>query len=76
MTHALELDDTSVEVHLALGRLLMQFEYDWQGAEQRISAALELNPNSGEVHGQYSEYLFNIGRKADGEQRARFGSGS
>jgi TolB-like protein len=67
LTHALQLDETSVEAHLALGRLLMQYEYDWRGAEREYRRALELNPNSGEAHGQYSEYLFNIGRTGEGE---------
>lgn len=68
LTHALQFDETSVEAHLALGRLLMQYEYDWRGAEREYRRALELNPNSGEAHGQYSEYLFNVGRRADGER--------
>jgi TolB-like protein/DNA-binding winged helix-turn-helix (wHTH) protein len=67
LTHALQLDETCVEAHLALGRLLMQYEYDWRGAEREYRRALELNPNSGEAHGQYSEYLFNIGHAGEGE---------
>jgi TolB-like protein/DNA-binding winged helix-turn-helix (wHTH) protein len=68
LTHALKIDETSFEAHLAMGKQLMQYEYDWLGAEREYRRALELNPNSGEAHGQYSEYLFNIGRTVEGEQ--------
>jgi TolB-like protein/DNA-binding winged helix-turn-helix (wHTH) protein len=68
LTKALELDDSNVDVHLALARLLMQFEYDWQGAEQQYRAALELAPNSGDVHSEYSEYLENVGRNSEGDK--------
>lgn len=68
LTKALELDDTNVEVHLALARLLMQFEYDWQGAEQQYRTALELAPNSGDVHSEYSDYLENVGRNSEGDK--------
>ena len=68
LTRALELDDTNVAARLALARLLMQYEYDWQGAEQQYRRALELSPNSGDVHSEYSEYLKNVGRISEGEK--------
>jgi TolB-like protein/DNA-binding winged helix-turn-helix (wHTH) protein len=66
LTEALELDDTNVEVHLAFARLLMQFEYDWPGAEQQYRRALELAPSSGDAHSEYSDYLENVGRSSEG----------
>lgn len=68
LARALELDDANVEAHLALARLLMQFEYDWQGAEQHYRKALEVSPNSGNVHSEYSEYLENVGRISEGDK--------
>jgi TolB-like protein/DNA-binding winged helix-turn-helix (wHTH) protein len=68
LTRALELDDTNVEARLALARLLMQYEYDWQGAEQQYRKALELSPNSGSVHSEYSDYLENVGRNSEGDK--------
>ena len=68
LTKALELDERNVEAHLALARLLMQFEYDWPGAERQYRRAVELSPNSGEAHFQYSEYLENVGRNAEGDK--------
>jgi TolB-like protein/DNA-binding winged helix-turn-helix (wHTH) protein len=66
LTKALEMDVKNVDAHLALGRLLMQYEYDWSGAEREYKRALELNPNSGDAHYYYSEFLYNIGRRAEG----------
>jgi len=68
LIRALELDDSNVEAHLALARLLMQYEYDWQGAEQQYRRALELSPNSGIVHSEYSDYLENVGRSSEGDK--------
>ncbi|HTE91017.1 MAG TPA: winged helix-turn-helix domain-containing protein [Terriglobales bacterium] len=68
LTKALELDERNVEAHLALARLLMQFEYDWPGAEQQYKRAIGLSPNSAEAHYQYSEYLENIGRNKEGDK--------
>jgi TolB-like protein len=60
LTRALEVDPTNVPAHLALARLLMQFEYDWVGAEREYRKAIEVNPNSAEAHVDYAEYLDNV----------------
>ena len=60
---ALQLDEHDVAAHLAFGRFLMQFEYDWAGAEREYKRAVELSPNSDEAHFQYSEFLVNAGRQ-------------
>jgi TolB-like protein/DNA-binding winged helix-turn-helix (wHTH) protein len=65
LTKAVELDETSVEAHLALAKLLMQYEYDWSGAEREYRRAIQLNPNSAEAHAQYTDYLGNVGRATD-----------
>jgi len=70
LTKAVELDETSVEAHLALARLLMQYEYDWSGAEREFRRAIQHNPNSAEAHSQYTDYLANVGRTTDsGKER-------
>jgi TolB-like protein/DNA-binding winged helix-turn-helix (wHTH) protein len=68
LVKALQLDEHNVAAHLALGRFLMQFEYDWAGAEREYRRAIQLTPNSGDAHSQYSDYLENIGRNAEGDQ--------
>ncbi len=44
-TRALELDPRLGEAHAALGMLRLFFEWDWEGAEQALRRAVELNPN-------------------------------
>ena len=68
LAKALELDETNVEAHLALARLLVQYEYDWMGGEKEYRRAVELAPNSGPAHADYSEYLFNVGRSEAAEK--------
>ena len=53
-------DERNFGVHLALARLLMQYDYDWAGAGQEYKKAVELAPSSAEAHNQYAEYLDNI----------------
>jgi len=57
LAKALELDESNVDAHLALARLLMQFEYDWAGAEREYKRAIQLNPNSADTHFQYADFL-------------------
>jgi TolB-like protein/DNA-binding winged helix-turn-helix (wHTH) protein/tetratricopeptide (TPR) repeat protein len=65
---ALQLDDTNLAAHLALGRLLLQFEYDWAGAENEYRRAIQLAPDSGQAHYDYSEYLAMLGRNDDADK--------
>jgi len=46
---ALELDDSCVEAHVAMGRVLLTTEFDWERAEAEQIRALELNPGSAEA---------------------------
>ena len=65
---ALQLDDTNLPAHLALGRLLLQFEYDWAGAENEYRRAIQVAPDSGQAHYDYSEYLAMLGRNDDADK--------
>jgi len=62
LQRALELDETNVRAHLALARLLMQYQYDWGGAEREYKRGIQLNPGLAEAHAAYAEYLDNVGR--------------
>jgi len=46
---ALELDGSCVEAHVAMGRVLLTTEFDWERAEAEQIRALELNPGSAEA---------------------------
>ena len=65
---AQQLEEGNVAAHLAMARLLMQYEYDWAGAEREYKRAIEFNPNSATAHFDYSEYLQNVGRNGEGEK--------
>jgi TolB-like protein/Tfp pilus assembly protein PilF len=49
-TKAIELDDGLVEAHVAMGRVLLTTEFDWEGARSEHVRALELNPGSAPAH--------------------------
>jgi len=59
---ALELDDTSAEVHYTLGLMKVWTLWDWQGGEEAFKKAIRLNSNHAEAHAYYSHLLFIVGR--------------
>jgi serine/threonine-protein kinase len=65
LMNALQMDETNVEAHLAMAGLLMQYEYNWPGAEKEYRRALELGPKAAEAHAQYANYLDDIGRTTE-----------
>lgn len=44
---AAEIDAELSEAHASLGQILVQFDWDWAGAEREFRRALELNPSNG-----------------------------
>jgi serine/threonine-protein kinase len=65
LTKALAIDNTIAEIHVALGKIALFYEWDWEEVEKRQERALALNPGSGEVHAWYSWYLVIAGRYAE-----------
>ena len=59
---ALELDDQLPEAHAALAYIRAYYEWDWAAAEQEYRRALDLRPNSADVHFSYSRFLAARGR--------------
>lgn len=51
---ALKLDDTVPEAHAAMAEVKAYLEWDWEGAKRAFERALELNPNSDEMHRHYA----------------------
>jgi TolB-like protein/DNA-binding winged helix-turn-helix (wHTH) protein len=68
LTKALELDENNVAAHVALAKLMMQFDYNWAGAEKEYKRSIEIDPRSGDAHSEYSDYLENVGRVAEGDK--------
>lgn len=62
---ALELDDAIAEAHVALGIILMDFDWNWLGAELSLQKAIDLNPNDSASHRVYGTLLLRRGRIGD-----------
>ncbi|UCG62335.1 MAG: protein kinase [Candidatus Zixiibacteriota bacterium] len=59
---ALELDPDLAEGHTALGLILRDYEWDWEGAEKAFKRAIELNPAYETAHQWYAHLLGYLGR--------------
>ena len=68
LARALELDESLVEAHLDMARLLMQWDWDYPGAGKHYQRALELNPNSADAHADYSDFLDTLGQLDQGKK--------
>ena len=62
---AVETDGALAEAHLALGYVLLFFEWDWPGAEKEIRQAIEISPNSSDVHLGLAGWFVVMGRYDD-----------
>jgi tetratricopeptide (TPR) repeat protein len=60
---ALELDDTLTEPYAFLGFIRLKYEWDWQGAEDAIKHAIQLNPSYAQARLFHSIYLEAMGRQ-------------
>jgi TolB-like protein len=60
LNKALELDQTNVAAHIAVAKLLAEYEYNWAEAEKHYKRAIEINPRSADAHFAYAEYLSNV----------------
>ncbi|MGH2619502.1 MAG: tetratricopeptide repeat protein, partial [Anaerolineales bacterium] len=61
-TRALEIDNTLAEAHASLAWTLMQYEWDWAGAEREFQRSIELDPNYPTAHHWYGICLAATGR--------------
>jgi TolB-like protein/DNA-binding winged helix-turn-helix (wHTH) protein/tetratricopeptide (TPR) repeat protein len=68
---ALQLDDTLVEAHTTLARVLFAYDWDWPAAEKEFRRAIDLNPRYAPAHQWYGGYLSATGRfrEADAEKK-------
>jgi len=61
-SRAIELDPWSVEAHASLGFIAHLYEWDLAGAEQHLSAAVEIAPGYASGHQWRSNLLGSLGR--------------
>jgi tetratricopeptide (TPR) repeat protein len=64
-TKAISLDPDSAEAHIAVARIKLAHDWDFQAAREHALRALELNPNSPEAHVVYAWYLRIAGNLAE-----------
>ena len=59
---ALAIDDSLAEAWAVLGRVKMEYDWDWHGAEADLAHAVALNPSSVEALATYGQFLSAMGR--------------
>lgn len=59
---ALALDAALAEAWAVLGRVKMEYDWDWDGAEADLAHAVALNPSSVEALATYGQFLSAMGR--------------
>lgn len=62
---ALALDDSLAEAWAALGRVKMEHDWDWDGAEADLEHAVALNASSVEALATFGEFLSAMGRHGE-----------
>lgn len=60
--HALALDDSLPEAHVAAGTVNHKYEWDQQSAERHYRRAVELNPSNEDARSSYAFFLCMMGR--------------
>ena len=64
--NAIAIDDTLAEAHAELGFTIFWYDWDWNGSENQLKRALELDPSSPDAHLFYAHLLSNTGRHSEG----------
>jgi TolB-like protein/DNA-binding winged helix-turn-helix (wHTH) protein len=54
---ALQLDNSLAEAHTSLATVKLSYDWDYAGAENEFTRAIELNPNYSTAHHWYAHYL-------------------
>jgi serine/threonine protein kinase/tetratricopeptide (TPR) repeat protein len=61
---ALELDSNLAEAHASLGQILVNYDYDFKGAERELKRAIELDPKYPSAYQWLSEVYLYLGNSA------------
>ncbi|MGD0636868.1 MAG: tetratricopeptide repeat protein [Nitrososphaerales archaeon] len=75
LRRALEIDDRLDIAHMLMGRLLMDADWDWSGAEAEFRRAIEMSPNSAEAHYRYALLLNNLLRNSEALDEIKIAEG-
>lgn len=71
LSQALRLDPGSAEAHAALGNVLLNYDWDWRGAEREFRQAMRLNPGYAPAHHWYALDLVVMGRSDEALREMR-----
>jgi len=59
---ALDIDNKLPEAHTSLAMIILDYDWNFVGAEQELKLAIELNPGYATAHHWYAYFLSNMGR--------------
>ena len=59
---ALAIDGTLADAHSAMGAVRLYYDWNWPEAKKELKQAQTLNPNDGDAHLLYGDYLDAMGR--------------
>jgi TolB-like protein/DNA-binding winged helix-turn-helix (wHTH) protein/Tfp pilus assembly protein PilF len=62
---ALAIDPSLVDAEITLASIKLNYDWDWQGAENGFKHTIELNPEQATAHQRYSLYLTAMGRSQE-----------
>ncbi|HVF46363.1 MAG TPA: tetratricopeptide repeat protein, partial [Pyrinomonadaceae bacterium] len=68
---ALSLDDSLSEVHVSIGLILQNVDFDFAGAEREFRRAIDLDPKNADAYSYYALFLGGLGRFDEGETQFR-----
>jgi TolB-like protein/tetratricopeptide (TPR) repeat protein len=68
---ALQLDPDNAAARVALGRIRLHVDWDWDGAGRELRSAISLDPHSPEARWQYGFYLGVMGRMDESLEQSR-----
>jgi len=69
---ALEIDNELAEAYTVLGGLLFWYEWDWEGAKDALTTALDLNPKLASAHHYYAQLMNILGEKEEARKHIEF----
>jgi len=58
---AIKLDDTNSEAYIALAMVNLQYDWDWEAANEDLQRAIKLNRSSADAHDLYAAYYTVLG---------------
>jgi serine/threonine protein kinase/Tfp pilus assembly protein PilF len=68
---ALDIDDGLAEAHASLGQILHFYDWDWAGAKQHFTRAMDLNPGYAFGHQWYGTYLITLGHFDEAKEKIK-----